>query len=142
MTVPGGLLAARFGPRVPLWLGLTGIGLGILAMSVSAQTLTPLFWLGMVTFGLGSGMAMTPMTALALSQVPRDLAGVGAAALNAARQVGSVMGVATLGSVLAAVGSGNPKLPLVIAALVCLAGATAVWQLTPRAVNTARPTPL
>ncbi len=132
MTLPGGLLAARFGPRLPLGLGLALMGLGILEMSVSAQGMGPLFWLGMVTFGLGSGMAVPPMTALALSEVPGHLAGVGAAALNAARQVGSVMGVATLGSLLTAAGSGQPQLPLAVAALVCLGGALAIWRLKPR----------
>lgn len=79
----------------------------------------------MVTFGLSSGMAVPPMTALALSGVPGHLAGVGAAALNAARQVGSVVGVAALGSVLAVWGA--PFVPLVLAALVCFAGAALVW---------------
>ncbi len=135
MTLPGGLLAARFGSHWPLRLGLVLMGLGILTMSVSAQALSPLFWLGMVTFGLGSGMAVSPMTALALSEVPVHLAGVGAAALNAARQVGSVVGVATLGSVLAAGGTAHPGLALVIAAAVCLVGALSVWQVSPSAAQ-------
>jgi len=131
MTVPGGLLAARLGPRMPLLIGLILMGTGILEMGVSMQTLNALFWLGMLTFGLGSGLAVPPMTGLALSQVPNHLAGVGAAALNAARQVGSVMGVAVLGSVSAAVGSGNPVVPLVIAALVCWLGAIGIWRVAP-----------
>ena len=133
--LPGGLLAARAGPRLPLLIGLMLMGLGILTMSVSAEALNAVFWLGMVTFGLGSGMAVPPMTALALSEVPGHLAGVGAASLNAARQVGSVVGVATLGSVLAAGGAAHPGLALVIAATVCLAGAFSIWQLAPSAAQ-------
>ncbi len=142
MTLAGGAMAARRGPKAPLLIGLLLMGAGILAMATPAPTLGALFWVGMVTFGLGSGLAVPPMTALALGQVPGDLAGVGAAALNAARQVGSVVGVAALGAALAA--SRTPTVPLVLAALVCLGGAAAAWsvpgvQLTERDKVTGSP---
>lgn len=128
-TLAGGALSARLGPRTPLMFGLALMGLGIAGMAVSVGTLGAPFWIGMVVFGLGSGTAVPPMTALALGDVPNALSGVGAAALNAARQTGSVVGVAALGALLAA--GSAPALPLAIAALVCLAGAASVWGVSP-----------
>lgn len=130
VTVPAGRLAARLGPRRPALLGFLLMAGGILAMSLTAHDLGAPFWCGMITFGLGSGTAVPTMTALTLGEVPPALSGVGAAALNAARQVGSVLGVAVLGSVLAARGAADPTPPLLMAAAVCLAGAGGVWQVT------------
>ena len=45
---------------------------------------------------------MTPSAAAATRSVPVDKAGVGAAVLNSARQVGGTMGVALMGAIMAA----------------------------------------
>jgi DHA2 family methylenomycin A resistance protein-like MFS transporter len=44
---------------------------------------------------------MPAMTATAIEHTPRERAGVGAAVLNAARQVGGVVGIALLGAFVA-----------------------------------------
>ena len=57
-----------------------------------------------VTFAAGFGMAfaMPAATAAAVSAVPDELAGTAGGVVNAARQTGSVAGVAILGGVVAA----------------------------------------
>jgi hypothetical protein len=47
-------------------------------------------------------MTMTPSTAAATRAVPVDKAGVGAAVLNAFRQVGGSIGIALMGALMAA----------------------------------------
>jgi hypothetical protein len=57
-----------------------------------------------IFFVMGAGMAnvMPPATESVMSTLPRDKAGVGSAVSNTMRQLGGSLGVAVLGSVLAA----------------------------------------
>ena len=55
----------------------------------------------MLIGGVGMALTMTPSAAAATRGVPVDKAGVGAAVLNSARQVGGTMGVAILGAIMA-----------------------------------------
>ena len=48
-------------------------------------------------FGAGGGAAIPALTAAAVSAAPPEQVGVAAAALNASRQTGGVLGVAVLG---------------------------------------------
>jgi predicted MFS family arabinose efflux permease len=56
----------------------------------------------MVLLGLGAGLIIAPATASVMGSLPRDRAGVGAAINGTALQVGGALGVAVIGSVLAA----------------------------------------
>ena len=56
--------------------------------------------------GVGMGAVMAPATESIMSVVPREKAGAGAAVNNSVRQVGGALGVAILGSLLAAAYSG------------------------------------
>lgn len=56
-------------------------------------------WTGLI--GVGFGAAMPPALDIALAPVPSSRSGVGSALLQAQRQVGAVLGVAIMGSVLA-----------------------------------------
>jgi hypothetical protein len=47
-------------------------------------------------------ITMAPTTTAAMSAVPVDKAGVGSAVINSARQVGGSLGIAVLGTVIAA----------------------------------------
>ncbi|MGD0380373.1 MAG: MFS transporter [Acidimicrobiales bacterium] len=58
--------------------------------------------LGMVLLGLGAGLIIAPATASVMGSLPRDRAGVGSAINGTALQVGGALGVAVVGSVLAA----------------------------------------
>ena len=50
--------------------------------------------------GLGFGIAVVPLTSAVLSGVPAEHSGMAAAATNTMRQVGAVVGVAALGSLV------------------------------------------
>jgi DHA2 family methylenomycin A resistance protein-like MFS transporter len=50
---------------------------------------------------------MTPSSAAAIRAVPVDKAGVGSAVLNACRQVGGSLGIATMGAIMASAAAGE-----------------------------------
>jgi len=55
---------------------------------------------GLLTFGFGVSFALPALVAGMANGVPMEFAGIGAGALNSARQVGASLGVAVLGMVL------------------------------------------
>lgn len=84
---------------------------------------------------------MTPSAAAATRAVPVDKAGVGAAVLNAFRQVGGSLGIALMGAIMAAQLATPPTVEsfmrgferaLLVAAGIALAGAVvAAWLVRP-----------
>jgi EmrB/QacA subfamily drug resistance transporter len=100
-------LADRFGPKAVCAAGFALIGLSFLG--VQLLDLDSPVWLLVVVLavqGVGMGAVMAPATESIMSVVPREKAGAGAAVNNSVRQVGGALGVAILGSVLAAAYSG------------------------------------
>ncbi len=98
----GRLTAAR-GPRPPL----VAAGLLIAAAALTLTTLTPTTpWAVLLTayvlLGIGFGLVNTPITSTAVAGMPRAQAGVSAAITTTGRQVGNNLGVAVLGSIVAA----------------------------------------
>jgi EmrB/QacA subfamily drug resistance transporter len=96
----GRIVGAR-GTRLPL---LTA-GVAITASAIMLTSLTrftSMTWLiaSYVVFGLGFGLVNAPITNTAVSGMPRSQAGVAAAVASTSRQVGSVLGVAVVGSVV------------------------------------------
>jgi len=94
-------LTARAGARV-----VVPVGLGVLAagafLGASGQVTAGYgfvaAWLAVT--GLGFGLAVVPATSLVLSSLPPRRAGAGTSLMETVQQVGSVLGVAALGSVL------------------------------------------
>jgi MFS transporter, DHA2 family, methylenomycin A resistance protein len=97
-----GRLTARFGPRCVMLVGqcLAAAGAAILALA-SLHTAYPLLVPGLVLLGLGMAATMPSMTAAVMLAAPREFAGIASGVLNAARQVGGVLGVAVLGTLIA-----------------------------------------
>jgi EmrB/QacA subfamily drug resistance transporter len=96
-------LAERFGAKAVCASGFVLIALSFLGIQLLGLS-TPA-WLLLVVLsvqGLGMGAVMAPATESIMSVVPREKAGAGAAVNNSVRQVGGALGVAILGSVLAA----------------------------------------
>jgi DHA2 family multidrug resistance protein-like MFS transporter len=97
-------MVRRFGPKAvcAVGLGLVIVGLGGFFF-VGAET--SVWVLGALFFIQGAGMAnvMPPATESIMSSLPREKAGVGSAVSNTVRQVAAALGIAVLGSVLAAV---------------------------------------
>ncbi|WP_276145484.1 MFS transporter [Streptomyces sp. YIM 130001] len=106
----GRIVGAR-GPRLPLLAAGTGMtAAGVLfALTSSAELHLGVLFTGYVLFGIGFGMVNAPITNTAVSGMPRAQAGVAAAVASTSRQVGSSLGVAVVGAVMAsaAVGSGS-----------------------------------
>ncbi|KAF1069477.1 MAG: Multidrug resistance protein Stp [Pseudomonas citronellolis] len=95
-------LARRFGIRRSIALSFAGYAAGALGVGFAVSTLiSPLGVLSMLAIGLASGFITPIATAPALDTVPAGLAGIAAAALNAARQVGAALGVAVFGTLIA-----------------------------------------
>ncbi len=113
-----GHLSARFGPRLPMVIGLVAglIGASLLA-TCDATTPARLVTFYSAVFGV-IGTAMPAMTSVTLNASPQDHTGLGSAVLNTARQTGGVVGVALLGSVLEP-GAAVPTLHLAMALVAC-----------------------
>ncbi|MGW6280937.1 MFS transporter [Kribbella sp. NPDC055071] len=97
----GARLAARFGVAK-----VSGTAVFVLSLCFGTNLLydvnTSLVWIGMVgvVIGLCIGMTTAPTTAAVLATLPLDRIGAGSAVNNALRQVGSVLGVAVIGTVV------------------------------------------
>jgi hypothetical protein len=96
-------LAERFGAKAVCAVGFILIALSFGGFQLLDQNPPVWLLLTMLSFqGLGMGSVMAPATESIMSVVPREKAGAGAAVNNSVRQVGGALGVAILGSVLAA----------------------------------------
>ena len=97
-------VATRLGSRATMAAGilLISAGLALMALLVSTGggylTVLP----GMLTLGLGMGLAMTPSTEAITSSLPRDQQGLASALNDVTREFGTAIGVALLGAVLTA----------------------------------------
>ncbi|WP_078877155.1 MFS transporter [Streptomyces sp. 150FB] len=98
-----GKLAARLGPRLVISAGL--VVLAFAAFLASSTTVdsgygTTALWLSIA--GLGFGFTVVPSMDAALGALPADRAGSGSGLLLTVRQTGGAIGIALLGSLLAA----------------------------------------
>jgi EmrB/QacA subfamily drug resistance transporter len=98
----GRLVGAR-GPRASLLVaGCAMTASGLLFALFEAETSDVTLFLGYALFGVGFGFVNAPITNTAVSGMPRAQAGVAAAVASTSRQLGSTLGVAVIGAVLAA----------------------------------------
>jgi EmrB/QacA subfamily drug resistance transporter len=96
-------LADQFGAKAVCGTGFLLIALSFAGFQLLDQHAPVWLLLGILTVqGVGMGSVMAPATESIMSVVPREKAGAGAAVNNSVRQVGGALGVAILGSVLAA----------------------------------------
>jgi EmrB/QacA subfamily drug resistance transporter len=102
-----GVLSDRFGTRqvVSVALALQAVGVGWLGLEsrpdLPYSRIVPPF----VLAGIGIGLFLAPMARLTLSFAPRNLEGMASGTTNALRHLGTVLGIAVLGSVFSAYGS-------------------------------------
>ncbi|WP_327675878.1 MFS transporter [Kitasatospora sp. NBC_00458] len=106
-AVLGPVVARYAGARVPVAVGQLLIAAGFVQLGrLGAESGdAPVFAFEAVS-GFGAGLLAPVATELVMSAVPAAMAGVGSALNDATRQVGSTLGVAVLGSVLATAGAG------------------------------------
>ena len=101
-------VAARSGPRLPIWLGQLIAALGLAALvavvalvAVSGTTERYLIAVILVPVGVGLGFAIPSLTVLLLDTLPAAQAGLAAGVLNSARQIGGTVAVAVSGALVA-----------------------------------------
>jgi EmrB/QacA subfamily drug resistance transporter len=147
-----GKLSDRFGSRWFMTSGLILLGLQLLyfsqlGISATYWQLLPAMFVG----GVGMAATMTPSAAAAMRAVPVNLAGVGSAVLNSARQVGGSLGIAIIGAIMAheIAGRRTPEafmdgfsLALVVASIIAFAGAIVAFALIRHEVHEEERQPL
>jgi predicted MFS family arabinose efflux permease len=96
-------LTARFGTKVVVGGGLMVVAAALVLLStISVGSGYGLIFASIMTLGFGMGLAMTPATDSIMGAVPAAKAGVGSAMNDTTREIGGALGVAVLGSLLAA----------------------------------------
>ena len=98
-----GLLTARFGPKWVVTAGMLIEAATIFALSrvLSPSTPQSTIILILLGYGVGVGLAIAQLTNVVLSEVPPQRLGAASGANNTLRQVGSALGIAVIGAVLA-----------------------------------------
>jgi EmrB/QacA subfamily drug resistance transporter len=97
-----GRLVGRFGARPPILAGLGIMMLGLAALVTAGQGGVTTVLVGLGLCGVGGALCLTPITTLAMTSVPAQRAGMASGIMSAQRAIGSTVGFAVLGSVLAA----------------------------------------
>ncbi|POM23718.1 Antiseptic resistance protein [Actinomadura rubteroloni] len=96
-------LAARWGERTVVAAGLACVGAGLLLLSF-ADAATPYPWYAafLLLLSCGTGLCLPTLSVGVMTSLPHGRAGLGSGLNGAAREIGSALGVAVAGTVLAA----------------------------------------
>jgi EmrB/QacA subfamily drug resistance transporter len=111
-----GRVSDRIGPRWLMGAGMTLLTGSLLLFATLDAHST--FWAilpGLLVGGFGMAITMAPTTSAAMGSVPVDKAGVGSAVINSMRQVGGSLGIAIMGTLVAAevsVSQFDPRYPV------------------------------
>jgi EmrB/QacA subfamily drug resistance transporter len=103
----GGLLTEKFGPRLPLCIGmlcLGGASIGLAGLEVGTDYIGQ--WPFFILIGFGTGMVIVASTQAIVGNAPVERGGLAGGLQSTANQLGGVLGTAVLGSVLAS-GAGS-----------------------------------
>lgn len=119
-----GRLAARYGFRIVVTVGLALAGLGLLALgSVHADTGYGNVWWRLAVVGVGFALTMSPLTGAAIAAVGPQEGGLASGISSTTRQIGAVLGVALLGVVVSAQQSGGGSVATGLNSAFAVAGA-------------------
>jgi EmrB/QacA subfamily drug resistance transporter len=106
MSLPIAPLAGRMtdkiGGKFILMSGLIlfGAGMGWLALVAHPNSSWPVFLAPLIVAGIGMGCIFAPMVTVAMRNIQPQMAGAASGVLNTVRQVGLVIGTATVGALL------------------------------------------
>ena len=144
-NIIAGRIAAALGARLPMILGQAIFAVGCLSL-VGIGLNTPYSHIGwqLLAVGAGIGLVVPPMTSALLGTVERRNSGVASGVLNSSRQLGSVIGVAFLGSLIAnpaAFVRGFHDVLIISAVLVLLGGLVVFMFVNGRTAEQRRPHP-
>ncbi|MGO1227522.1 MAG: MFS transporter [Brachybacterium sp.] len=99
-----GFLVGRIGPRLPLLLAGTLILAGGLCLLILTGGMNlPVLLVAYLLIGTGVGFANAPITNTAVSGLPPERAGVAGGTASTARQLGTAIGIALAGPLVAGV---------------------------------------
>jgi predicted MFS family arabinose efflux permease len=97
-----GRVVGRFGARTPILTGLAALIAGLVVLMIAGHASAAFVLLGLGLAGIGGALCLTPITTIAMTSVPPQRAGMASGIMSAQRAIGSTVGFAVLGSVLAA----------------------------------------
>ena len=99
--IAGGL-SGKVAPVLVVRAGLVAemVGIAAVAVVIGPDTAWGLLLPGLFVYGIGVGLATAQLTGVILQDVPVDKSGQGSGTQSTARQVGSALGIAILGTVL------------------------------------------
>lgn len=97
-NLASGPLANRYGPRVPLVVGMSSLVVGLAVLALSARLgSVALVAVTIALIGGGGSVAMPPLAGVVLEYAPEGQAGVASAVSNTFRQIGGALAVALFG---------------------------------------------
>lgn len=122
-----GRLAARYGFRVVVTVGLALAGVGLLALGmVHAHSGYANVWWRLALVGTGFALTLSPLTGAAIQAVSPQESGLASGISSTTRQIGAVLGVAVLGAVVRSRQSGGASLEAGLNSAFTAAGAITV----------------
>ncbi|MBB2975856.1 EmrB/QacA subfamily drug resistance transporter [Microbacterium endophyticum] len=97
-----GATSGRVRPVVLVRAGIAAEIIGVVGVALVIRPDAPWGWLlpALFVYGMGVGLATAQLTGVILQDVPVELSGQGSGTQSTARQVGSALGIAILGTVL------------------------------------------
>lgn len=126
----GGKITSNIGARLPMIIGLFVGAMGYFILLI-LNNHTPYFMMILPLIAMGFGVAFTipAATVATVHSAPEGRAGIASGALNASRQIGSLMGVAIFGTIISLSKNFMSGMhdTLIIGGLFYLAGAAAVF---------------
>ena len=97
-----GSMVGRYGSATPIRLGLAVMMIGLLVLMAGTAHHPVLVTGGLAAAGFGFALCITPITSLAMASVEPARAGMASGIMSAQRAIGSTLGFAVMGSILAA----------------------------------------
>ncbi len=98
----GGFLTSKFGPRLPLLVGMLLLALGMFGLrDLGVDSSYVSMWPWFLALGVALGLTVVASTEAIVGNAPVGSGGLAGGLQNTANQVGGVLGTSILGSVLA-----------------------------------------
>ncbi len=101
LSGPGGTLADKIGPRIPMIVGslIVGVGMTLLVLPGKNANYFLQYLPGLILFGVGMSLVIAPLTKSALA-VEKNYSGAASGLNNAVARIAGLLAVAVLGAVI------------------------------------------
>lgn len=94
----GGYLLDKVGPKIPIGCGYILLIASLFWIAFTIGSSLPLLLPGLIAFGVGISLILTPSYATAMNAVPPSKSGIAFGTIQMIRSLASALGVATIGS--------------------------------------------